>query len=299
MHRPLGGRGGDSYHEISSPGIGGDALGGSLFLETTGQLALTNCTLSSNRSAGGDGGSKSVSGMVYGIEGGKGMGGGIWANTSLADMINSTVVSNVAVGGKYSFGIGGGVSSSTNPFHLLNSIVAGNAGSTNLNATQNSISSDVNGIFSSLGHNLVGNSNGATGFVEADLLDVSASIGPLQDNGGSTLTHALLPGSPAIDAGTPLGAPGVDERGFSRPAGAGYDIGAFEFRSAYEHVWLANGKVQISFVTEPNKTYPIQTTTDFSSWQTIGNTPPTSSGQFLFEATPDLTMRFYRLLIAP
>ncbi len=70
-------------------------------------------------------------------------------------------------------------------------------------------------------------------------------IGPLQDNGGSTLTHALLPGSPAIDAGNPA-APGsdataceaTDQRGVRRPqdgdgvGGARCDIGAFE-RSRY------------------------------------------------------------------
>jgi hypothetical protein len=50
----------------------------------------------------------------------------------------------------------------------------------------------------------------------------------LQDNGGPTYTQALLPGSPAIDAGTSAGAPGTDQRGLFRPQGPAPDIGAFE-----------------------------------------------------------------------
>jgi hypothetical protein len=53
-------------------------------------------------------------------------------------------------------------------------------------------------------------------------------LGPLQDNGGSTVTHALLPGSPAIDAGDPTRCRGTDQRGVPRPQGAECDIGAFE-----------------------------------------------------------------------
>jgi hypothetical protein len=67
-------------------------------------------------------------------------------------------------------------------------------------------------------------------------------LGPLQDNGGPTETHALLPGSPAIDAippaectydddgdpGTPPVPLATDQRGVARPQGAGCDIGAFE-----------------------------------------------------------------------
>jgi len=53
-------------------------------------------------------------------------------------------------------------------------------------------------------------------------------LGPLADNGGLTLTHALLLGSSALDRGTSAGAPSTDQRGVSRPQGSGYDIGAFE-----------------------------------------------------------------------
>ena len=56
---------------------------------------------------------------------------------------------------------------------------------------------------------------------------LSLNIGPLADNGGDTLTHALMPGSVAIDAGTSSGAPATDQRGVSRDASP--DIGAYEY----------------------------------------------------------------------
>ena len=53
-------------------------------------------------------------------------------------------------------------------------------------------------------------------------------LGALADNGGPTRTHALLAGSAAVNAGTSTGAPATDQRGVTRPQGAGVDIGAFE-----------------------------------------------------------------------
>jgi hypothetical protein len=60
--------------------------------------------------------------------------------------------------------------------------------------------------------------------------NVDPRLGPLAANGGPTLTQALLPGSPAIDAvpATGAGCPATDQRGVSRPQGPACDIGAFE-----------------------------------------------------------------------
>ena len=59
--------------------------------------------------------------------------------------------------------------------------------------------------------------------------NVGAKLGPLQFNGGPTQTHALLPGSPAIDAGRATGCPATDQRGVARPQNGTCDIGAYEF----------------------------------------------------------------------
>jgi len=62
---------------------------------------------------------------------------------------------------------------------------------------------------------------------DTDRHNTSPLLGPLRDNGGPTPTHALLPGSPAIDA-NPYTGPGADQRGVLRPQGGAYDIGAYE-----------------------------------------------------------------------
>jgi hypothetical protein len=105
--------------------------------------------------------------------------------------------------------------------------------------------SDVAGKYTSLGFNLIGAGEGATGFtngLNADQVGNMVSpidpfIGQLQMNGGSTPTYALLPGSLAIDRGKSFGVR-TDQRGFGRPynyplipnapSGDGSDIGAYE-----------------------------------------------------------------------
>jgi hypothetical protein len=57
-------------------------------------------------------------------------------------------------------------------------------------------------------------------------------LGLLADNGGPTMTMALHPGSPAVDAGVSLPDVTTDQRGISRPQGSAPDIGAFEVQFA-------------------------------------------------------------------
>lgn len=63
-------------------------------------------------------------------------------------------------------------------------------------------------------------------------------LGPLQNNGGPTLTQALLDGSPAIDTGTRTECPATDQRGYARPVDgdgdgiAECDIGTYEYGAA-------------------------------------------------------------------
>jgi hypothetical protein len=85
------------------------------------------------------------------------------------------------------------------------------------------------GRFSSGGHNISDDETCDELIQTSDLSNVDAALGPLADNGGPTMTHDLLPGSPAIDA-IPLADcfEPFDQRGAERPQGSACDVGAVE-----------------------------------------------------------------------
>jgi hypothetical protein len=125
----------------------------------------------------------------------------------------STVSANVAT-------YGGGIYNQAT-LNVTNSIVANNADFgcflAPFGAGPVALNSGGNNIFTDATCNPV-----ASDQVVADPL-----IGLLQDNGGPTLTHGLLPGSPAIDAANAAYCPATDQRGVARDAAC--DVGAFEF----------------------------------------------------------------------
>ncbi|HAX78901.1 MAG TPA: hypothetical protein DCY88_24500, partial [Cyanobacteria bacterium UBA11372] len=67
-------------------------------------------------------------------------------------------------------------------------------------------------------------------------------LGPLQNNGNGILTHALLPGSPAINAGGSVAGLNSDQRGTPRTDGR-IDIGAFEFVAPVSNSFSPNDDV--------------------------------------------------------
>ncbi len=77
-----------------------------------------------------------------------------------------------------------------------------------------------------------------------DFPDTAALLGPLAGNGGFSLTHSLLPGSPAIDTGDSDDCPATDQRGGPRPAdgdgvgGARCDKGALELKAVVARLLL-------------------------------------------------------------
>lgn len=102
---------------------------------------------------------------------------------------------------------------------------------------------NVYGAITDGGHNIV--SDGSAGFTSGtSLVNTDPRLGTLSDNGGPTLTIALLPDSPAINA-LSSGFPSTDQRGFARPHGSGADIGAFEFDGPPAVITLAsiNGSI--------------------------------------------------------
>ena len=96
------------------------------------------------------------------------------------------------------------------------------------------VPNDLSGDFASLGHNLIGQGEGGVGLtngIQGDLVGSAAApldplLAPLINNGGSTPTHALLAGSPALNSGDSTAPCAEDQRGV--PRCGMFDIGAFE-----------------------------------------------------------------------
>jgi hypothetical protein len=146
-------------------------------------------------------------------------------------LINSTLSDNFApLGGG---GLeGGGI--------IKNSTISGNSnGGISTNAMEigdtildGNTNANIDGTATSLGYNISSDDGGGNLTGPGDQINTDPMIGPLQNNGGPTLTHALLPGSPAVNAGDPnfTRPPFYDQRGspFVRVFDGRIDIGSFE-----------------------------------------------------------------------
>jgi len=147
-------------------------------------------------------------------------------------MMNCTVVSNTAVNTTTS-----GIWLEGGTLDVGNSIVANN------NVTNNV--AVISGTFTSLGYNLTNSGAGTPFTATGDLTNTNPLLGPLQNNGGSTWTYALLLGSPAIDliwfgvngCGTTITA---DQRGQPRPGTFTHlcDAGAYEAQGIHYRIYL-------------------------------------------------------------
>jgi len=203
-------------------------LGGGLYNTTEAGAIITDTTFEINHADDG--------GALY---------SGIGTNTGL---FNSTFSGNIADGYGGALGLanaahltatnvtiagnsaainGGGVEAHEYAtLWLDNSIVAGSLSGDDCYFQTGAQPADPFGSVIDLGYNLIEDGsciNDPTSF------DGDPLLGDLQDNGGKTETHALLEGSPAIDAIPPESCVVTqDQRGVSRPQGAGCDIGAFE-----------------------------------------------------------------------
>ena len=261
------------YSDIDTPAGG---------LYNIGYAVLVNTTVSGNRASG--------------------AAGGIWNSGGLR-LLNCTVASNFVFGNIYNRPTsGGGVWNGLDPhagdFQCRNTIIAGNH-STLTNCTF--CPDDISGFMGSFGHNLIQDANGwvNAGSEPSDLLGIDPKLGPLQDNGGPTWTHALLQGSPAIDAGDPTGAPSEDQRGVPRPQGRGVDIGAFESLSAntiFTRI-IVLSKTNLLLVTfaAPSKSYFLQASQDFISWNNIATITAPPNGVLLYTNLITVPRRYFRL----
>lgn len=217
---------GGALQNLGSAEIGNSTLngnfapnaGGAIFNATGANLTIYNTTISDNRT--------------------NRAGGGI-QNQGNAYINNSTIAGNSADSeesvGDYG---GGGIINVGGNVFIRNTIIAGNsdypAGA--------SEAPDCTGTITSYRHNLIGNNKNCT-FV-ASVGDqvgtpgapINPLLGPLADNGGPTRTHRLLPGSPAVNAGSTVqddsdavyACREKDQRGYNRALGGRCDIGAYE-----------------------------------------------------------------------
>lgn len=192
-------------------------------IDNSKTLFVTNTTISGNSASGGNGGgiaNRSASGI--------------------ANIFSTTIVLNVAGatntgGGVYNDSATGAVLAMRNTLMLNN--YAPSVGQYN----------ECAGTLEAYGNNLIG--AGVVGLPPNCTIDLPgfgswlylnppSSLGPLQNNGGPTWTHALLAGSNAIDYGDPVptgcinqnGPILTDQRGLPRTIGTACDIGAFEYQ---------------------------------------------------------------------
>ncbi|MEH2065739.1 MAG: calcium-binding protein [Nostoc sp.] len=233
-----------------------DDGGGIYNLDT---LTLINTTVSDNSasSAGGgitnNGGSSALVNTTISGNSAATAGGGIDSDgTGVTNILNSTITNNTAGTNNTAVSLGGGgIYGSAN---LKNTIVAGNFGNYDNQGTGKDIQGTVNGN----NYNLIGSLAGASGTVGTgtDIVNPYPGLSPLQNNGGITLTHALLTGSPAINAGNNNLIPAdtqdldgdgntsepipYDQRGLARLVGGTVDIGAFEVQAATGTVPITN-----------------------------------------------------------
>ncbi len=212
------------------------ATGGAI--RNTGTLNLTNSTLSANTSTGNGGGLVNVVGGTATLEGvtisgntsTSGAGGGI-RNDGTLRLINDTIAFNRSLATQGGAGI-----SRNGVITIGNTIVSDNVFT---NAVLNDLS---NGVFASLGGNIIRTPGGAAGFIGTDQLNANPGLQPLANYGGPTQTHAVLIGSAAIDRGLNgniTAGVTTDQRGAPRrldgptPVLNAVDVGAIEFGSFF------------------------------------------------------------------
>jgi hypothetical protein len=255
---------------LNSTISGNEAYGGGGGVSNSGgTITITNSTISGNEAYGGGGGVSNLVGTMTitnsTISGNEAYSGG--GGVSNVSRDNTMTITNSTISGNEAYFIGGVSNGGT--MTITNSTISGNranydgdtvesVGGVSNNGTLTLIRTLVTGNTAPTGseinnrntvladnHNLFGvdGSAGVDGF-SPGTTDVVPDAGVLlsdildpflDDHGGSTLTHALVPGSPAINAGPstcPVPGGGVllqDQRGVQRPQEGACDIGAYEF----------------------------------------------------------------------
>jgi len=271
---------------LQGPAAGAAGTGTGGAIESSGLLQMFNCTLAANSASGGD--------ITYPSFPLSSAYGGALALSATSTLTHVTIAGNSVnkgagagnYGGSSSVALGGGIYVSSGKVYVRNSILSSNLPvncSGMLSDDGNSIGSDASCAFTMPGS-----------FNNLDPL-----LAPLGDYGGRTLTMALLPGSPAIDAGNAAFCLPADQRGVPRLQGKGCDIGAVEaavlsIRKDDDGNWMVNQ------AAAPGVSCALQVSTDLITWSNLQSVVVDQSGQASF-VVPDtgLGAGFFRSVGAP
>jgi hypothetical protein len=259
---------------------------GGMALYAWGHICLSGCTVSSNRSwIISPGAGVATGGTVY-LTNCTVTGNGVGVSCNgVVQAVNCTIAYN-----------GSGVQNINNgTFYALNTIFA-----------DNGTNGDFFGTLTSQGHNLIGSLNTnmtIVGSTNGDIYGLDPLLGPLRNNGGPTLTHALMKGSPAIDAGTNAGAPLTDQRGVARPYGTNADIGAFESEYnvlRFTDISRANSTdIHLQVEGLPGSVCTFQASSNFLDWDDVFVSASNAIGvwEFINQDAANHPNRFYRALM--
>ena len=209
-------------------GNGGTAAGGAMYV-IGGASAIVHCTFDTNS-------------LYAGSPGGGGAGGGGGGAGGTPGTAGSAS--------------GGALCVVTGDVQVANSIFSRSWGSTN-----------CSGSLVDLGVNICSDSSSC--FTNpASLKNVDPGLQPLANNGGPTMTAALLPGSLAYNRGSNTFAPLTDQRGVPRPQGRFCDVGAYEVG----HLWIekSGDAALIKYGAAPGLFYRLEGRPDSSDWRDLG-----------------------------
>ncbi|ELR99104.1 DUF4347 domain-containing protein [Gloeocapsa sp. PCC 73106] len=266
----------NSLSTIINSTINNNSSQGTAGIDNRGNLQIINSTISRN--------------TARGIQ-----------NLNQLSIFNSTITDNIADG---VVSIDGG----SVVTQVTNSIIAGN------NNGEDVLSGDNNNTFFSRGGNLIGGGNAVGAFTTStDQTGITnPQLGPLANNGGPTLTHALLANSSAIDAGFDVAIPTdsfdidgdgntserlpLDQRGlgFLRVIGSAVDAGAIEFQSDTTTVFVTLSPTSVIEDGSANLVYTFTRRGDTSTPLNVGfnvggsatfNSDYTQSGADSFSAS--------------
>jgi len=224
--------GGNSTFRLKDSTVSGNAVtggdGGGIYAFFNATVEIENATISGNLSTNVGGGIRMLgtatlrNSTVSGNASTGWHGGAIFHTDGVMTLVNTTVTNNAGPDWAPSAVFVGTFTPANATLNLVNSVIAGNR----WYACERFVGGSGAVTINSGGNNVVQDASCSP--VATDLVVGDALLGPLAGNGGPTLTHLPLPGSPVIDAANAALCPAADQRGVTRPQGPGCDAGSVE-----------------------------------------------------------------------